>query len=79
MFCPVSSEFAWHHPSCWPSNQVAGQDITERIKTLMAEELGEPQSYRTMETMKEKVSRLVNMSSLKLKDAQQKQMCWKFI
>eukprot|EP00438_Fugacium_kawagutii_P031294 Skav201232 [mRNA] locus=scaffold4162:70149:92678:+ [translate_table: standard] len=35
--------------------KVAGQDITQRIKTLMAEELGEPQSYRTMQAMKEKV------------------------
>lgn len=35
--------------------KVAGQDITQRIKTLMAKELGEAQSYRTMEAMKEKV------------------------
>lgn len=35
--------------------KVAGQDITQRLKTLMAEELGEAQSSRTMEAMKEKV------------------------
>eukprot|EP00913_Durusdinium_trenchii_P017161 g16138.t1 len=35
--------------------KVAGQDITHRLKSLMAEELGEPQSYRTMQAMKEKV------------------------
>ncbi|CAJ1398728.1 unnamed protein product [Effrenium voratum] len=43
--------------------KVAGQDITQRIQTLMGEELGEPQSYRTMQALKEKVCFVAPSSS----------------
>eukprot|EP00933_Yihiella_yeosuensis_P019757 TRINITY_DN15959_c0_g2_i1.p1 TRINITY_DN15959_c0_g2~~TRINITY_DN15959_c0_g2_i1.p1 ORF type:complete len:402 (-),score=83.17 TRINITY_DN15959_c0_g2_i1:170-1375(-) len=46
--------------------KVAGQDITSRVQTMMAEELGEdaPTSTRVMQALKEKVCSAANSSSV---------------
>jgi len=44
--------------------KVAGQDITQRVQTLMADEIGEAASnYRTMQALKEKVCMAASMGS----------------